>query len=132
MPPPTTTRGTFRKPGPFSLAVAGSFLGDVLILTRPPSNELSSEGGAHVRIIVECAISHDGIRISSPPLSSTEQKGSRLSVEPRPQLSVDTRSVCRGQASFPEEGRGLFDRAAAARLISPPQVPPQGSSSKKR
>src|SRR5260370_2284865 len=45
MPPPTTTRGTFRKPGPFSLAVAGSFLGDVLILTRPPSNELSSEGG---------------------------------------------------------------------------------------
>src|SRR5258708_14787756 len=45
MPPPTTTGGTFRKPAPFSLAVAGSFVGDVLILTRPPSNELSSEGG---------------------------------------------------------------------------------------
>src|SRR5712692_6802874 len=39
------TRYLQRKPGPFSLAVAGSFLGDVLILTRPPSNELSSEGG---------------------------------------------------------------------------------------
>src|SRR5882672_4912801 len=115
MPPPPTTRGTFRKPGPFSLAVAGSVLGDVLI--RPPSNELSSEGGGarsnHCRV-------RDLSRWHSNKLSDAFIEGAKgLALERGTAGTIIRRhSKCVPRpGEFPRRGsRGLFDRAPAARL----------------
>jgi hypothetical protein len=128
------TRYLQRKPGRFSLAVAGSFLGDVLILTRPPSNELSSEGGGarsnHCRV-------RDLSRWHSNKLSPAfieGAKGLALGELGTVATIIRRHSKCvLRSGEFPRRrSRGLFDRAAAARLMSPPQCPAQGSSSKKR